>query len=127
MSEYVILAKNMIKAFRKFGCFVFEASDLEKVKDLIVKAEISKYVDVKLVDERYPYIYAVVASRRGIDKECLSVIESMLSKGELSQNDYKRYKRELLEQCVLSTEKERVKEVIAVLEKYIAKISTGSI
>ncbi|MEM0246745.1 MAG: hypothetical protein QXH02_00385 [Desulfurococcaceae archaeon] len=119
------MAENMIKAFKRFGCFVFEAKELERVKDLVVKAEISKHVEVRLVDERYPHIYAVVVSRKNIDKECLSRIESMLSRGELPHNEYKRYKRELLEQCILSMEKERVKEVISVLEKYVAKISGG--
>lgn len=123
MSEYITLAENVAKAFKKFGCYVFEAKDLERVKDLVVKAEISKYVEVKPVDERYPHIFAVVVSQKGIDRECLSRVEAMLSRGEISQNDYKRYKRELLEQCIVSMEKERIKEIVNMLEKYVSKIS----
>lgn len=119
------LAERMIKAFKKFNCFVFEAKELEKVRDLIVKAEIDKYVEVRAVDDRYPYIYAVIAARKGIERECLSRIEALLSKGDLSQNDYKKYKRELLEQCIMSMERERVKEVVSTLDKYLSKISAS--
>jgi len=127
VSEYVALAKNMIKAFKKFGCFIFESKDLEKVRDLVVKAEVDKVVEIRLVDERYPYIYIVSASRRGVERECISIIEAMLSRGELAQNEYKRYKRELLEQCIVSMEKERVKEVVSMLEKYVSRISSSGL
>lgn len=125
MSEHASLAERVVKALRRFGCFIFESKDLEKVKDLVVKAEIDKLVEIRPVDERYPYVYAVVASRKGIDRECISRIEAMLSKGELTQNEYKLYKRELLEQCIISMEKEKIKEIIAALERYISRISTG--
>ncbi|MEM0004176.1 MAG: hypothetical protein QXE10_05610 [Desulfurococcaceae archaeon] len=95
---------------------------MEKVKDLIIKAEISKLVELKPVDERYPYVFALVASRKGIDKECVARVESMLAKGELTQNDYKRYRRELLEQCIMSLEKERIKEIITAIENYLVRI-----
>ena len=85
-----------------------------------------KLVELKPVDERYPYILALTASRKGIDKECISKVESMLSKGEITQNEYKRYKSELLEQCIMSLEKERVKEVISAMENYLARIKPSS-
>ncbi|MCC6034678.1 MAG: hypothetical protein LM567_04190 [Desulfurococcaceae archaeon] len=122
MSELVLLVERMIKAFRNFGCFFFEDKELERVKDVIVKAEIDKLVDVRPVDEKYPYILAVIASRRGLEQECISTVDSLLAKGSISQDEYKRYKRELVEQCIISLEKERVKEIIDMLEKYLTRI-----
>ncbi|MEM1830979.1 MAG: hypothetical protein QXJ97_05560 [Desulfurococcaceae archaeon] len=100
--------------------------ELEKVRDLVIKAEITKLVELKPIDERYPYIFAMVASRKGIDKECMGIVESMLAKGEITQNDYKRYKRELLDQCMTSLERERVKEIISAIETYLLKIKPSS-
>jgi len=60
-----------------------------------------------------------MASRKGLDKECISRVESMLARGEINQLEYKRYRRELVEQCINSMEKEIVKEVVANLEKYV--------
>lgn len=57
-----------------------------------------------------------------IDRECLSKVESMLSKGEITHSEYKRYKRDLVEQCIISLEKERIKEIVSTLESYVAKI-----
>jgi len=127
MSEYVSLTERMIKAFKKYGCFVFESTELEKVRDLIVKSEISRLVEIKAVDERYPYIYIVTASTKGLDRECTSIVESMLAKGEISQLEYKRYRRELIEQCIVSLERERVKEIIAILESYLSKVREHTI
>lgn len=122
MSELILLVERMIKAFRNFGCFFFEDKELERIRDVIVKAEIDKLVEVRPVDEKYPYIMAVIASRRGLEQECVSTVDSLLAKGSISQDEYKRYRRELVEQCVISLEKERVREVIDMLEKYLAKI-----
>ncbi len=63
-----------------------------------------------------------MASRKGLDKECISRVESMLARGEINQLEYKRYRRELVEQCINSMEKEIVKEVVANLEKYVSKL-----
>ncbi|MEM4482108.1 MAG: hypothetical protein QXK88_00995 [Desulfurococcaceae archaeon] len=123
MNELLSLSEKVIKALRKFGCYIFESRELEKVRDLAIKAEINKFVEIKPVDERYPHIFAMIVARRGIERECIARVESMLSRGELSQSEYKRYKRELLEQCIVSLEKERVKEVIAALEKHSSMIS----
>jgi hypothetical protein len=112
----------MIKAFRNFNCFFFEDKELERVRDVIVKAEIDKLVEVRPVDEKYPYILAVIASHRGLEQECVSIVDSLLAKGSISQEEYKKYRRELVEQCIISLEKERVKEVISMLEKYLARI-----
>ena len=125
VSELLALADRMLKAFRKIECFVFEASELEKVRDLVVKAGIDKYVEIRPVDERYPYIFAVVPARRGLDRECVTRIESMLSRGELSHNEYKKYKTELIEQCIISLEAERAKKVASELESYISKLKAG--
>lgn len=115
----------MIKAFKRFGCFVFEAEELEKIRDLLVKAEIDKLIEVRLVDERYPYIYIAVIRRRGIERECLSRVEALLAKGSISQNYYKKYKRELIEQCINSLEREKSREIVEILERYLSKITIG--
>ena len=122
MSELVALVERMIKAFRNFGCFFFESTELQRVRDVLVKAEMEKLVEVRPVDEKYPYIMAVVASRRGLEQECTSRVESLLARGSISQDEYKRYKRELVEQCITSMEKERVKEIVKILEEYLARI-----
>ncbi|MFZ8783278.1 MAG: hypothetical protein ACO2OR_04775 [Desulfurococcaceae archaeon] len=122
MSELVVLVERMIKAFRNLGCFFFESAELQRVRDLLVKAEMEKLVEVGPVDEKYPYIMAVVASRRGLEQECTSRVESLLARGSISQDEYKRYKRELVEQCITSMEKERVKEIVKILEEYLARI-----
>ncbi len=122
MSELVALVERMIKAFRNLGCFFFESTELQRVRDVLVKAEMEKLVEVRPVDEKYPYIMAVVASRRGLEQECTSRVESLLARGSISQDEYKRYKRELVEQCITSMEKERVKEIVKILEEYLARI-----
>ncbi|MEM4717348.1 MAG: hypothetical protein QXE81_01130 [Desulfurococcaceae archaeon] len=101
---------------------MFESGDLEKIRDFVVKSEIGKFVEIRQVDNKYPYIYALIPSKRGIDRECLSKVESMLSRGEISQSEYKRYRRELVEQCIISLEKERVKEIVSTIENYVTKI-----
>lgn len=126
MSELLSLSERVIKALKRFGCFIFESKELDKVRDLAVKAEIDKLVEIRPVDERYPHIFALVVARRSIERECIAKVEAMLSKGELTQNEYKRYKRDLVEQCIISMERERVKEVISVLEKYATLISRGT-
>lgn len=125
MSELVALVERMIKAFRSFGYFFFEDKELQRVRDVLVKAEIDKLVEVKPVDEKYPYIVAVTASRRNLEHECVSRVDSLLAKGSISQDEYKRYRRELIEQCIISLEKERVKEIVKMLENYLNKIKQG--
>jgi len=112
----------VVKAFRKHGCFVFESKELERVRDLTVKAEISRLVEIKLVDEKYPHVFILMASRRGLDKECASRVESMLARGEITQLEYKKYRRELIEQCINSMEKEVIKKIITSLENYASKL-----
>jgi hypothetical protein len=125
VSELVALVERMIKAFRSFGYFFFEDKELQRVRDVLVKAEIDKLVEVKPVDDKYPYIVAVTASRRNLEHECVSRVDSLLAKGSISQDEYKRYRRELIEQCIISLEKERVKEIVKMLENYLNKIKQG--
>ncbi len=125
MSELVALVERMIKAFRSFGYFFFEDRELQRVRDVLVKAEIDKLVEVRPVDEKYPYIVAVTASHRNLEHECVSRVDSLLAKGSISQDEYKRYRRELVEQCIISLEKERVKEIVKMLENYLARIKQG--
>ena len=119
MSEFLSLAERVLKAYRKYGCYIFEAKELDTIREFIAKTGISKYVEVKSIDERYPYIYVVIPLKRGIERECIVQIESMLSRGMMTPNEYKKYKKELVEQCVVSMEKELVKKIINILEEYI--------
>ncbi|MEM1642273.1 MAG: hypothetical protein QW123_02485 [Desulfurococcaceae archaeon] len=125
MSELVSLVERVIMAFKKIECFIFEIHELEKVRDLVIKSGIEKYVEIRPVDERYPYIMALVPSRRGLDRDCIALLERMLSQGEISQDEYKKYKIELLEQCILSLETERAKEIVRILEDYYRKLKTS--
>ncbi|MEM1695767.1 MAG: hypothetical protein QXJ18_03110 [Desulfurococcaceae archaeon] len=125
MSELVSLVERVITAFKKIECFIFEIHELEKVRDLVIKAGIEKYVEIRPVDERYPYIMALVPSRRGLDRDCIALLERMLSRGEISQDEYKKYKIELLEQCILSLETEKAKEIVRILEDYYRKLKTS--
>lgn len=122
MSEKLALLDRVISSFKKLECFIFELHELEAVRDLVIKAGIDKDVEIRPVDERYSYIIALIPSSRGIERECIAIIETALSKGELSQNDYKRYKSELLEQCVQSLRFEKVKKIVNTLEEYRAKL-----
>ncbi|MEM0199016.1 MAG: hypothetical protein QXX72_01880 [Desulfurococcaceae archaeon] len=125
MSELVSLVERVIMAFKKIECFIFEIHELEKVRDLVIKSGIEKYVEIRPVDERYPYIMALVPSRRGLDRDCIALLERMLSQGEISQDEYKKYKIELLEQCILSLETEKAKEIVRILEDYYRKLKTS--
>ncbi|MEM0325428.1 MAG: hypothetical protein QW733_00105 [Desulfurococcaceae archaeon] len=125
MSELVSLVERVIMAFKKIECFIFEIHELEKVRDLVIKSGIEKYIEIRPVDERYPYIMALVPSRRGLDRDCIALLERMLSQGEISQDEYKKYKIELLEQCILSLETERAKEIVRILEDYYRKLKTS--
>jgi hypothetical protein len=122
VSELVTLVERMIKAFKNFGYFFFENEELQRVRDVLIKAEIDKLVEVRPVDEKYPYIVAVIASRRDLEHECVSRVDSLLAKGSISQDEYKRYRSELVEQCLISLERERVKEIVKMLENYLTKI-----
>ncbi|MEM3926296.1 MAG: hypothetical protein QXU13_01765 [Desulfurococcaceae archaeon] len=112
----------MLKAFKRYDCYIFEHTELERIRDLIVKAEIQSLVEVKQVDPRYPYIYIVAVRKRLLEQECISRVNELLSKGEISQDEYKWYRRELVEQCIISMEREKSKEVSNVLEKYLERL-----
>lgn len=122
MNKLASFIERVLVAFKKIECFIFEVHELEKVKDLVIKSGIDKYIEIRPVDERYPYILALIPSRRGLDRECIARVETMLSRGELSQEEYKRYRTELLEQCIRSLITERVKEIVKTLEEYHKKL-----
>lgn len=94
----------------------------EKVEDFIVKSEIRELVEIEQADKRYPYIFVLRPNRRQLLSECQAKVKKALSDGEISQLEYKKYSKELVEQCIVSMERERVKEIIGVIEKYIARV-----
>lgn len=122
MSEKLALLDRIVNALKKMECFIFEVRELDAVRDLTIKAGIDRDVEIKPVDERYSYILALIPSSKGLDRECLARVETALSRGELSQNEYKRYKSELLEQCIHSLRFEKVKKIINTLEEYRTRL-----
>lgn len=122
MSKILELAEKALKAFEYYGCYVFESDVLEDVKQLLALAEINELVEIKLVDERYPYIYIATAWTRAVERECVTKVKELAARNEIPPHIYKRYYPELVEQCILSKEKEIVKDVINRLRKYLERL-----
>lgn len=122
MSKIINLAEKALRAFEYYGCYVFESDVLEDVKRLLVLAEVNELVEVKLVDEKYPYIYIATAWTRAVERECVTKVKELAAKNEIPPHIYKRYYPELVEQCILSKEKEMVKEIINRIRKYLERM-----
>ncbi|ADI32065.1 hypothetical protein [Staphylothermus hellenicus] len=125
MSELLELAKRMIKAFKTFECYVFEKKEIGKVRELLVKAGIRSLVRIRKADPRYPYIYVVVPWSREFEKICVAKVKELLAEGRIDRESYNKRYNELIAQCIRHHERERVKEIIEKLEKYIGKGSGG--
>ncbi|ABN70573.1 hypothetical protein Smar_1484 [Staphylothermus marinus F1] len=125
MSELLDLAKRMVKAFRTFECFVFEKEEIDKVRELLVQADIRSLVRIRKADPRYPYIYVVVPWSREFENICVSRVKKMLAEGRIDRETYNKRYNEMITQCIRHYERERVKEIIEKLERYIGKGSGG--
>ncbi|MCY0867745.1 MAG: hypothetical protein OWQ48_00725 [Desulfurococcus sp.] len=120
------LAKRVSKAFSRYNCFIFEENELENVRNLIIMAELKGIVEVKQLDPRYPGIYIATVWTKRIERECISLVEGMLSKGQLTPEEYKKYRNELIEQCIVSMEIEESKKVVEALSRYIDRLKSTS-
>lgn len=125
MSDVLSLAERVMKAFSKYNCFIFEESELQAVRNLMTAAELKGLVEIKQVDPRYPGIYIATVWTRSIEKECLSRVDILLSEGRLSENEYKKYRAELVEQCILSMERELSRKIVDALSGYISRLRSS--
>ncbi|MGC8954195.1 MAG: hypothetical protein ACP5N5_05715 [Desulfurococcus sp.] len=126
MSDIIDLAERMARAFSRYNCFIFEENELEKVRDLVIAAELKGLVEVKQVDPRYPYIYIVTPWTRSLEKDCVSRVNIMLTEGRLTQEEYKKYRANLIEQCMVSGEVEVSKRIVEALTRHINKLKSSS-
>jgi len=125
VSDVLSLAERVMKAFSKYNCFIFEEKELQAVRDLMTAAELKGLVEIKQVDPRYPGIYIATVWTRSIERECLSRVDILLSEGRLSENEYKKYRAELVEQCILSMERELSRKIVDVLSGYISRLRSS--
>lgn len=91
-----------------------------------MKAEIRELVEMKPADDRYPHILVLRPNRKMLVSECRAKVKKALSVGDISQLEYKKYSKELVEQCIVSLEREKAKEIVSVIEKYIAKVKQSA-
>lgn len=122
MASIVQLAERVIAAFTHYGCFIFERHELENVKTLVALSGLGELVEIRLVDERYPGIYILTTWTRQIERECVLKIKELASRSEITSIEYKKYKRELIEQCIISKSREHAKKVVEILEDYSRKM-----
>ncbi|WP_440059721.1 hypothetical protein ACSU1N_00760 [Thermogladius sp. 4427co] len=122
MPEVIELAERVLNAFKRYECFIFEAQELQSIRELVAKSELTGLVVVRRVDPRYEHLYILAPWSLDFEKECLSLVQNMLAEGRLSLNDYKRKRDSLIEQCIVSKERERVRVIIEKLENYIKSI-----
>ncbi|WP_434731132.1 hypothetical protein WLZ34_05970 [Thermogladius sp. KZ2Tp1] len=122
MPSILELAERVLKAFKHYEAFIFEASELAQVRELVAKSELTGLVVIRRVDPRYEDIYVMAPWSLDFEKDCLSKIQQLLAEGRLSPEEYKRKRLSLLEQCVNSMERERARLIIGKLENYIKSI-----
>ncbi|ADV64592.1 hypothetical protein [Desulfurococcus mucosus] len=118
----VNLAERVMKSFSRYNCFIFEESELQAVKDLIVAAELKGLIEIRQLDPRYPYIYVATVWTKSIERDCVTQVNNLLSEGRLTQEEYKKYRVELVEQCMVSREIEAAKRVVEALGRYIERL-----
>ncbi|OYT37759.1 MAG: hypothetical protein B6U89_06885 [Desulfurococcales archaeon ex4484_58] len=119
MSEKIDLAKRILNAFKHFECFVFESSELKKVKEVLNDTGLNKLVVMKKADPRYDHIYILLPWNIEFEQECVSKVKELLASRRINNDYYKKNYLLLIDQCVKHHIKERVKEIINVLQRYI--------
>ncbi len=113
------LANRILKAFKRFECFVFEKDELEKVKKFIHSSGLYKLVLLRRADPRYEYIYILMPWSIDFEQICVSQVKKLLADGRINHEQYRKYYLLMIDQCIRHYERERVKEIISFLEKYI--------
>lgn len=115
----ISLAKRMLSAFKHFECFVFEKNELSTVKNLLDETGLTRLVYVGTADPRYREIYIVLPWRLEFEQECQSRIQRLYAERRIDEESYKKNKLLLITQCIKHMERERAREIINILEKYI--------
>ena len=118
------MAKRMLKAFKNFECFVFEKEELELVKKTLIETKIRNLVRIRKADPKYEHIYVIVPWSKEFENMCLAKVKELLAHGRIDRDTYNKRYNELVLQCIRHYERERTKEIINILQKYIEE-STG--
>ena len=119
------MAKRMLKAFKSFECFVFEREELELVKKTLIETKIRRLVRIKKADPKYEHILIVVPWSKEFENMCLAKVKELLAQGRIDRDTYNKRYNELVLQCIRHYERERVKEIINILQNYIEKATSG--
>ncbi|MEZ0394557.1 MAG: hypothetical protein ABWK00_05915 [Desulfurococcaceae archaeon] len=122
--ELADLAGRVLKALEHYECFIFERAELERVRELVAKAELAELVSIRRVDPRYEDIMVLAPRTRDLEAQCVSWVQQLLAQGSIGPEEYKRDRLRLLEQCVRSRERERVRELMDKLRKYLERLSS---
>ena len=120
-SELLELAKRVLNAFKHYECFVFEKSELDKVKKLLEDAGLRKHVVVRRADPRYEEIYIILPWQQTFETECVNYVTKLVAEGKVNKNYYKKNRNLMILQCIKHMEREKVKEIISLLENYIER------
>ncbi len=117
--ELYRLAERVLNAFKHYECFVFEREELDLVKKLVNEAGLKKHVVIRRADPRYEYIYIMLPWRIEFENECVAYVKKLVAEGKINHNYYKKNKNIMISQCIKHKEREKVKEIINILENYI--------
>ncbi|MEM1533129.1 MAG: hypothetical protein QW164_03555 [Desulfurococcaceae archaeon] len=123
--QIVEIAARMLKAFKNIGCFLFEKHEYEVVRRAVDSANMLKHVKIDLIDQRYPYIYAVKPKIDHCFKECENKAGEYILRGEVKESLKNIFKKEFISQCVKYCEKRKISEVIALLESFLGLKKTS--
>ncbi|MEM1676013.1 MAG: hypothetical protein QXX35_00720 [Desulfurococcaceae archaeon] len=119
--EKIELAKRILNAFKQFECFVFERNEYNNVKSLLDEIGLTRLVYIGLADPRYREIYIVLPWRLEFEQECQSRIQRLYAERKISEENYKKNRLLMITQCIKHFERERTREIINILEKYIKR------
>lgn len=119
MSEELQLIRRIINGFKHYGCFIFEKKEFELVKKVVKNSNIDKLLTVRKADPRYDHVYVLIPWELEFHQECESRIRKMLVEGGINRDLFKKNYPILLEQCVRFFERERIREIIRILEEYV--------
>jgi hypothetical protein len=120
-NELYELAKRMLNAFKHYECFIFEKREYKLVRRLLEETGLNKHVVLRRADPRYEYLYILLPWRIEFEDECVAYVKKLLAEGMISREQYKKNANILINQCIKHKEREKVREIINILENYIKK------
>ncbi len=113
------IIERILKGFKHFNCFIYEAGEHGRIMSVLKKYGLNKYVRITYADPRYPHIYLMKPKDLDISRDCTLKIDRLFREGRLSDEDYYMRRDELIRQCINHYLYERVREIIRVLEKLL--------